>query len=97
VDRIFASLVALLLTIILNAHAQAEVTLKEGEGRELVEQICGGRCHKADERHLTSPNPSRKGWEAEVNKMIKIFGARISAADGKIIVDYLTKNYGAGD
>ena len=94
-ERILASLATLLF--IVNAHAQDEVTLKEGDGRDLVEQICGGRCHKLDERHLTSPNPSRKGWEAEVNKMIKIFGARIGAADAKIIVDYLVKNYGAGD
>jgi hypothetical protein len=34
------------------------------------------------------------GWNAEVTKMIKAFGAPINDADAKAIVDYLTKNYG---
>jgi hypothetical protein len=37
-----------------------------------------------------------KGWESEVDKMIKAYGAPISAADAKTIVDYLTANYGSG-
>jgi len=33
------------------------------------------------------------GWEAEVTKMINVFGATISAADAKVIADYLAANY----
>lgn len=35
-----------------------------------------------------------KVWEAEVNKMIKAFGADIDPADAKTITDYLTRTYG---
>ena len=37
---------------------------------------------------------THQGWEAEVNKMIKVFGAPIQPADAKVIIDYLTANYG---
>jgi hypothetical protein len=33
-------------------------------------------------------------WDAEVKKMITVYGARISDADAKIIADYLARNYG---
>ena len=36
----------------------------------------------------------RKGWEAEVNKMVKAFGAPISAEDAKDIIEYLAREYG---
>jgi hypothetical protein len=35
------------------------------------------------------------GWNAEVTKMIKAFGAPIDDADAKVIADYLKKNYGS--
>jgi len=38
---------------------------------------------------------TRQVWDAEVTKMIKAFGAPISDADAKEIVDYLSANYGA--
>jgi hypothetical protein len=38
---------------------------------------------------------NRQVWDAEVTKMIKAFGAPISDADAKAIVDYLVANYGA--
>jgi hypothetical protein len=34
-------------------------------------------------------------WDAEVKKMIAVYGAPISATDSKTISDYLAKNYGA--
>ena len=43
---------------------------------------------------LNSPFLDRKGWEAEVGKMIKAFGAPVKAEDVPAIVDYLAKNYG---
>ena len=33
-------------------------------------------------------------WEAEVNKMIRAFGAPIEEPDAKTIVEYLKNNYG---
>jgi uncharacterized protein (DUF697 family) len=43
---------------------------------------------------MNSPFLDAAGWNAEVTKMIKAFGAPIDDADAKEIVDYLTKNYG---
>ena len=43
---------------------------------------------------LNSPFLDSGGWNAEVTKMIKAFGAPISAADAKVIADYLSANYG---
>ena len=35
-----------------------------------------------------------KRWEAEVNKMITVFGAPIGPDDARIIVEYLALAYG---
>jgi hypothetical protein len=43
---------------------------------------------------MNSPFLNAAGWDAEVAKMINAFGAPISAADAKIIGDYLKANYG---
>jgi len=44
---------------------------------------------------INSPFLNAAGWNAEVTKMIKAFGAPIDEADAKAIVDYLAKNYGS--
>ncbi len=41
------------------------------------------------------PAPNAASWNAEVTKMIKVFGAPIDAADAKSIAEYLNKNYGS--
>jgi hypothetical protein len=33
-------------------------------------------------------------WDAEVQKMVKKFGAPLDSTETKAIIDYLTKNYG---
>ena len=43
---------------------------------------------------MNSPFLNSAGWDAEVTKMIKAFGAPINDADAKTIADYLKKNYG---
>jgi hypothetical protein len=43
---------------------------------------------------MNSPFLNSAGWDAEVNKMIKVYGAPIDDADTKIIADYLKANYG---
>jgi sulfite dehydrogenase (cytochrome) subunit B len=92
--QIFVGLAALLGAA--NAYAQENpVPLKAGAGLEVVEKDCGA-CHSLDYPRINSPFLNRQGWEAEVNKMIKVFGAPIEPADTKIIIDYLAANYGAG-
>jgi sulfite dehydrogenase (cytochrome) subunit B len=86
---------ALLLLFAADAWAQDNVPLKAGVGRETVAVHCVA-CHSLDYPRQNAPFLSRQGWESEVNKMIKAFGAPIEPADAKIIVDYLTTNYGGG-
>ncbi len=91
--RILASLFALLFVV--SAQAEESVLLKAGVGRDVVEGYCGA-CHSLDYPRMNSSFLNRQGWEAEVNKMIKVFGAPIEAANAKIIIDYLAVNYGNG-
>jgi len=69
------------------------VMLKLGPGLDKVEANCGA-CHSLDYIQMNSPFLDAAGWNAEVAKMIKAFGAPVDDADAKAIVDYLTKNYG---
>jgi sulfite dehydrogenase (cytochrome) subunit B len=65
--------------------------LKPGPGVETA--IVCRECHSAD---YISTQPTGKGrpfWEAEVQKMIKVFHAPINAADASAIVDYLAATY----
>lgn len=87
-----------LLALVQATGAQAEekpVPLKDAPGREAVENNCAA-CHSLDYPRTNAPFLDRKGWEAEVAKMINAYGAPIKAEDASIIVDYLAKNYGTG-
>jgi sulfite dehydrogenase (cytochrome) subunit B len=86
-------LLALALAATAVIAAEQRVVLKDGPGRDKVEASCGS-CHSLDYIVMNSPFLNRQVWDAEVTKMIKAFGAPISEADGKEIVDYLTRNYG---
>lgn len=72
---------------------EGAVRLRDGPGRQVVEANCV-MCHSLDYIQMNSPFLDRKGWEASVNKMIKVMGAPISEADSKAIVDYLSAQYG---
>ena len=53
-------------------------------------------CHTS--RYITNqPNFPRKVWEAEVTKMVKMYGAPIADENQKLIVDYLMTVRGAPD
>ena len=92
---------AILLTLMLALSVAAAIVvaqerrleLKDGPGRAQVEASCGS-CHSLDYVVMNSPFLDRNGWDGSVNKMIKVFGAPISADDAKAIVDYLNTNYG---
>ena len=93
-----AALVLLITMLIATASGHAEekpVSLREAPGQQAVEENCAS-CHSLDYPRTNSPFLDRKGWEAEVNKMINVFGAPIAPEDAKTIVDYLAKNYGIG-
>ena len=73
---------------------ESKIELKPGPGRDLVMGYCV-MCHSVDYIPSNSPFMTRQVWDAEVTKMIKAYGAPISEADAKVIVDYLVANYGA--
>ena len=67
---------------------------KPGPNLEVVQGNCGS-CHSADYvlTQPTGPKFKKDFWQAEVTKMIKVYGAPIDDADVGKIVDYLTANY----
>jgi len=69
-------------------------TLKPGSGPgfEAAKNNCTA-CHSID---YINYQPSRKGhafWEAEVQKMIKVYKAPIEEKDAKAIAEYLGQTY----
>jgi hypothetical protein len=72
---------------------EQEIKLKPGAGLDKVEGNCQA-CHTLAYIPMNSPYINAAGWDAEVTKMIKAFGAPIDEADAKAIKEYLTKNYG---
>jgi cytochrome c553 len=50
-------------------------------------------CHSAD-MVLNQPALPRATWEAEVHKMIKVYGAPVDDTDVPAIVDYLASTKG---
>jgi sulfite dehydrogenase (cytochrome) subunit B len=76
------------------AAGEQPVKLKPGSGLDKVEIHCSV-CHSLDYIQMNSPFPNAALWEAEVKKMIGPFGAPISDADAKAILEYLKTNYGS--
>jgi sulfite dehydrogenase (cytochrome) subunit B len=65
---------------------------KPGPNLDVVQNNCTA-CHSAD-YISTQPRGHKKDfWQAEVTKMIKIYGAPIDDADVGKIVDYLAATY----
>ena len=85
---LFASLFAVTVMA-----GEEPIQLKQVTGLDKVETNCGG-CHSLDYVIMNSPFPTGAVWEAEVNKMVKAFGAPIEEPDAKTIVEYLKNNYG---
>jgi hypothetical protein len=66
---------------------------KPGPNVDLVKNNCTA-CHSVDYVITQPPMKDRKGfWQAEVTKMIKVYGAPIDDADVGKIVDYLAATY----
>ena len=65
---------------------------RPGPGLETVQNNCGA-CHSADYVQTQAPKQGQAFWEAEVQKMIKVYGAPIEAGDAKTIAEYLAKTY----
>jgi mono/diheme cytochrome c family protein len=73
---------------------QETAAFKPGPNRELVQNNCTA-CHSADYINTQPRGPKFKKdfWQAEVTKMIKVYGAPIDDADVGKIVEYLAATY----
>ena len=67
---------------------------KPGPNLEVVQNNCTA-CHSADYVSTQPRGPKFKNdfWQAEVTKMIKVYGAPINDADVGKIVEYLAATY----
>jgi mono/diheme cytochrome c family protein len=67
---------------------------KPGPNLDAAQGNCGS-CHSADYilTQPQGPNYKKAFWQAEVTKMIKVYGAPIDEADVPKIVDYLSSTY----
>lgn len=88
------ALLAATLAVPAFAADEKPVQLKQAPGLDRVEANCTA-CHSLDYVLMNSPFPNAALWDAEVNKMIKAFGAPIDESDAKAIKEYLVKNYGS--
>jgi mono/diheme cytochrome c family protein len=89
-------IIAAVFVLLIAAPAVADekpIALKQAVGRDVVEANCAA-CHSLDYIQMNAPFLNAAGWDAEVTKMIKTFGAPIDDADAKAIADYLKANYG---
>ena len=91
--KIVFALLAAILTVPAFADEQP-IDLKKAPGLDVVKGNCAA-CHSLDYVQMNSPFLNAAGWDAEVHKMITLFGAPISDADAKAIADYLKANYGS--
>jgi len=67
--------------------------LKPGPNLEVAQNNCTA-CHSADYIKTQPIMKSKKDfWQAEVTKMIKVYGAPIDDADVPKIVEYLSTAY----
>jgi mono/diheme cytochrome c family protein len=87
------ALAILATTVAAPAFAEMPVKLKDGPGLDKVEGNCAA-CHTLAYIPMNSPFLNAAGWNAEVTKMRKSYGAPIDDEDAKAIADYLAKNYG---
>jgi hypothetical protein len=65
--------------------------LAEGDGKQEVQSFCVS-CHSTRYIIMQPPLPGAT-WEAEVNKMMKVYGAPIPEAAAKKITAYLQGHY----
>ncbi len=66
---------------------------RPGPNLDAARNNCSG-CHSADYISTQPPQKNKKEfWQAEVTKMIKLYGAQIDEADVGKIVEYLAATY----
>jgi len=70
----------------------AQLRASKHPGFEAAQNNCMA-CHSLDYIQMQPPKSGTGFWQAEVTKMIKVYGAPVDDADAKAISEYLTQNY----
>jgi cytochrome c5 len=68
------------------------IALTPGPGADVTQTQCAF-CHSLD-YITTQPRGPAAQWQGVVTKMLKVYGAPISEANARIIVEYLAGQYG---
>lgn len=68
-----------------------QATLPEGRGKAEFQRVCAG-CHPAEDA-VKGARRSREGWQQVVEDMV-VRGAEGSDQELKLVVDYLTEQFG---
>ena len=79
----------LLVTLCAGISVYAQSTLPDGEGRDIVEDVCNS-CHGLN--NITDSGRSKAQWQRVVSQML-ILGAPLAEYEVDIVVDYLAKNF----
>jgi mono/diheme cytochrome c family protein len=76
------------------ALPEETAAFKPGPNLDVVQNNCTA-CHSADyiQTQPRGPKYKKDFWQAEVTKMIKLYGAPIDEADVPKIVEYLAATY----
>ena len=90
---LFAGLLGAPTALAAEPADESSIQLRDGPARELVEANCSA-CHSLDYIVINSVFLDRKGWQAEVTKMVKVNGADIADEEKAEILDYLVNAYG---
>jgi competence ComEA-like helix-hairpin-helix protein len=80
----------LCLWLFVRPAATAGSELPDGKGKDVVENTCAD-CHSLE--RIQTQRLNEEGWNNIVREMVEN-GASINPGDVKVIVDYLTKNFG---
>ena len=89
-----AGIVAISAKPIVYVLPKETAVLKSGPNVEMVRNNCSA-CHSVDyiQTQPRGPKFKKDFWQAEVTKMIKVYGAQIDEADESKIVEYLAQTY----
>lgn len=68
-----------------------QAALPDGRGKPQFERVCAG-CHPAEDA-VKGGRRSREGWQRVVDDMV-VRGAEGSDDDLKLVVEYLTEQFG---
>jgi mono/diheme cytochrome c family protein len=71
---------------------ESNIVWEHNDAAVLVQSRCS-ICHSLDYILMNAGFMKSSGWEAEVNKMRKVFGAPISEDEAKQITEYLSDHF----